>query len=874
VSLVARLRGLLRRHAIQSELDEELEFHIAHEVEANVARGLTPEAARRLALRDLGGVLQTAERVRDVRTLGVTALWNDVRYGMRALAASPRYAIVSLLTVLLMVGGVTTVFTFVRGVVLRPLPYPHADRLVVLETSQPGHFGTGLPPEDLDPLQAHVRSVEAWGGCRPGYVDTLPDPQGQPLQVQTMRVTPGLFSLLELEVLEGRPLVEADWAPGAPPVIVIRDDLRRILYGDAPDVVGRALTLDHHSVTYTIVGVSSEASDVPTNWVTYPMIWMPLDMVRESGMNITVFGRVRDGVGLEEASEEIASVSTALAARRPDTHAGRVTRARPLLDRVVGDYKRLLWVFFGAVSCVLLIGVANLVSLQLARNGTREREITVRLALGSGRLRVMRQLVVESLLVGITGSVLGLGCAAAAVRWAGDALPRGFPRADAVAVDGVVAWFVVGLALVVGVGGALVPAWQASRGDLATRMNEGGRGATMSRRRARVQRLLLGTQTACALLLLVGAGLLLQNFTRLLIRDVGIREEHLWVLDATLPQRYDDDERRRLMWEDALLQIRALSGMDAAALVSYGAPLTGSDNLQGGIVRADAPMPTADREGVSFSIRRVSGDYFRALGIRLLEGRAIADTDDEGTDHVVVVNERAAARLWPGERAVGQRLRVGTEEKTVVGLLPDYLHTRLDARVSPQMYESYLQPAEKLDGASFLLRTRDNASGLVDAAKAVLLAMEPAMTLQVSTVGERRWTLLAAQRFRTVVVGAFAAAAFALALVGLVGVVGYGVAQRRKELALRVVLGAQPRHVAGVTLQHAIVPVAIGVAVGLVGALVLSGMLESLLVDMSPLDLPTYAGAVVVLACGATMAALLPVRRALAIRPADALRDE
>lgn len=873
MSVFARLRGLVSRRAIEAELDEELQFHLEQETQANLARGLPPEEARRLALREFGGVLQTAERVRDVRTLGVTALWNDVRYGVRALAASPRYTIVSLLTVLLMVGGVTTVFTFVRGVILRPLPYPHADRLVVLETSQPGHFGTGLPPEDLEPLQAQVRGVEAWGGCRPGYVDTLPDPDGQPLQVQTMRVTPGLFSLLELDVIEGRPLVEADWAPGAPPVVVIRDDLRRVLYGDAPDVVGRGLTLDHREVTYTIVGVTSAASDVPTNWVTYPMIWMPLDIERESAMPITVFARVRDGVDLDAASEEIASVSTALAAQRPDTHAGRVTRARPLLDRVVGDYQQILWVFFGAVSCVLLIGVANLVSLQLARNGTREREIMIRLALGAGRARVIRQLIVESLVLGVTGSVLGFACASAAVQWASGALPRGFPRADAVAVDLAVGWFVVALALTVGVGAALVPAWQAARRDLTSSLNEGGRSATMSRRRTHVQRVLLGAQTAFALLLLVGAGLLLQNFTRLLSRDVGIREENLWVLDASLPQRYNDDDRRRLMWRDALLQIRVLSGVDAAALVAYGAPLTGNDYLNSGIMRADAP-PAADREGERFSVRRVSGDYFRTLGIPLLAGRPLEDSDNEGAEHVVVVNELAAARLWPGQTAVGQRLRRGKEERTVVGLLPDFPHTRLDADVSPQMYESYLQPAKKLDGASFLLRTGDASSGPLEAAKAVLLAMEPAMTLLVSTVAERRWTLLAGQRFRTVVVGVFAASAFVLALVGLVGVISYNVAQRRKELALRVVLGAQSRDIAGVSVRHAIVPVVIGLVVGLAGAWGLSGLLESLLVDMSPVDLPTFATAVLVLACGATVAALLPVRQALAIQPADALRDE
>lgn len=873
MSLVARLSGLLRRRAIQVELDEELKFHVAQEVEANLERGLTPEEARRLALRDLGGVLQTAERVRDVRTLGLTPLWNDLRYGVRALAASPRYTVVSLLTVLLMVGGVTTVFTFVRGVILRPLPYPHADRLVILETSQPGHFGTGLPPEDLDPLQTQVRSVEAWGGCRPGYIDTLPDTDGQPLQVQTMGVTPGLFSLLEVDVIEGRPLVGTDWAPGAPPVIVIRDDLRRVLYGDAPDVVGRALTLDHRTVTYTIVGVTSDASDVPTNWVTYPMIWMPLDLVREAGMNITVFARVRDGVGIDDASEEIASVSAALAARRPETHAGRVTRAKPLLDRVVGDYKLILWVFFGAVSCVLLIGVANLVSLQLARNGTREREIIIRLALGAGRVRVIRQLVVESLVLGLTGGALGLACAAASVRWASAAVPRGFPRADGVIVDAAVAWFVVGLALVVGVGAALVPAWHVSRRDLTAGMNEGGRSATMSRRRARVQRGLLGAQTAFALLLLVGAGLLLQNFTRLLTRDVGIREPNLSVIEASLPRRYGDDERRRLMWREALQQMRAVAGVDAAALSANGAPLTGNDFLRSGIMRADAPR-VAERQTERFSVRRVSGDYFRALGIPLLAGRPLDDSDHQGTDQVVVLNERAAAMLWPGETAVGQRLRIDGEEKTVVGLLPDFLHTRLDADVSPQMYESYLQPAESLDGAAFLLRTRDSSTGPVKAAMAVLLRMEPAVNLRVSTVADRRWTLLAGQRFRTAVVGVFAAAAFVLALVGLVGVISYNVAQRRKELALRVVLGARPLDIASVTVRAAIAPVVTGVALGLGGALALSRMLESLLIDMSPVDLPTFAAAVLVLVCGATFAALLPVRQALSIQPADALRED
>jgi putative ABC transport system permease protein len=495
----------------------------------------------------------------------VSALGRDARHGLRSLAGSSRYTVVALSTVVLMVGGITTIYSLVNSVLLRPLPYPTPDRLAWIESRQPGGFGSTVALRDIRAFQQGGRSFDAWGLYRIGYVTSVFDPNREPVSVQDMRVSPDLFPILGIETALGRALLESDTAPGAPDVALISYDLWQSLFSGRADVLGTSLQV--WKSTATIVGVTAKDTKLPMNGLTYPIVWRPVRDATDSAVSFTTIARLRPGVSVAQARAELAVAGEALAAAQPDTHKGRVTTPTLLLDAVVGDYKRVLWIFFGAVSCVLLIGVGNLMSLQLARNGGRERELSVRTALGASRGQIVRQLLVESSILSIAGGVLGLALAWPAIQSIVSTLPRNFPRASQIGIDVGVAVFACAISLVVGVVVGMVPAWRASRIDLAARLNESGRSATLGRQRGRLQRVLIALETAVALILLIGAALLANSFQRLISRDAGMQEEDLWTVRATLPSRVRDNAAQTAFWTSALDEVRKLPGVQSAAII-------------------------------------------------------------------------------------------------------------------------------------------------------------------------------------------------------------------------------------------------------------------------------------------------------------------
>lgn len=868
--VMACLRGLTRRHRIDAEAGEQLQFHLDREIEANVARGMPYAEAGRGALRDRGGLAQTFERIRAVRTIGPGALTRDVRYGLRALAGSPGSTVVALLTIVLLVGGITTIFTLVHTVLLRPLPFPEADRLVMVESTQPNRFGTTVALADVLTFQKQSQSFDLWGLYRVGYVTTVLDAKNEPLSVQDMRVTPDLFPMLGIDIAIGRALLPSDSVPRAPDVAVISDDLWQTLFAGDKTVVGR--TVNVRGSAFTVVGVTRRGADVPTNWLTNPIVWRPAREATDLALRFTTLARLREGVPIERGRAELAVLAERLAAEHPDTHQGRTARVTVLLDEIVGDFKRVLWIFFAAVSCVLLIGVCNLTSLQLARNGAREREITLRAALGASRWQVVRQLVVESVLLCGIGGALGLAVVWPALQLITATLPPRFPRADQIAADLGVALFACTISLVVGVVVGAVPAWQASRVDLTMRLNEGGRTATPTAARSRMQRALIAFQTAAALILLIGAGLLANSFHRLISRDAGMREDGLWAVTARLPSRYRDNAVQTAFWTSALEHVRAVPGVESAAVaVNTLGPLSGGDISEGGVL--PEAHTGSSRDGLTVSARRVSGGYFSTLGMPLVKGRPILESDSAGSESVVVINELAAAALWPGQDAIGKRLRSRGELKTVVGIIPTFRHSRLDADAARQMYTSYLQQPSVASTSVIMIRTRPGSEAAA-AVKSVLTGLEKDLLVGVSTMAEVRWKLLAPERFRVVVLLAFAGSAVFLALVGIFGLVACTVGQRRREIAVRVALGAVRRDILRVASRQAIAPALVGLALGVLGACMATRLLSSFLVDVHPIDPPTFAAAVGGLAAAALVAGVVPARHALSIDPVEALRSE
>ena len=869
--LLYRLRNLWRREVREAELDAELQFHIETEAEEQIAAGLPADHARQAARRSLGNITLTKEDTRDVWTWGpVERLLQDVRYAIRVLVRQRSFTATAVATIVLIVGGTTAVFTLVNAVLLRPLPYAASGRLVIVRAHDP-RGGRGLSYPDVQRLQGQLASFEAWGLYRgPGYISTLDRNSDNPLPVQDMRITPELFPLLGLQVVLGRPLASDDAIDANPDVAVIGHDLWRTRFGGTPDVLGKSFEL-RPGRTVTVVGVAAPGSDVPGNWYSFPIVWHPIRVSEQAAPNLrfTVLARLKAGRPIGAANAEIA-------ARPPLTDsnggANRPVHARLLLDEIVGDSQRVLWVFFGAMTCVLLIGVANLVSLQLVRNAGRERELAVRAALGASRWRLVRQLLVESLLLGVVGGAGGVLAASTAVDLVTSALPAGFPRANQIALDAAVWVFAALVSALVGVTIGVIPALRSIQPRLMQRVKESGGSATLSHRRARIQRGLIAFETAAALVLLVGAGLLVNSFGRLISEDAGMREHDLWVVRGTLPMRYRspaDTEH----WLSALRHLRDLPEVESAALVvNDSGPLDGRDISRGGIVPEGQAAPQGG--GFSLSHRAVGGGYFTTLGIPIVSGRPILDSDTARNEGVVVLNRSAAAAMWPGEDALGKRLRGFGRGLTVVGIVPNFKLTRLDGQVSLQMYTSALQDSAFAQTSTIMLRAKPGARAITDRTKAILLNLEKDSRVDVLTMAQVRWKLLASERFRTAVLLVFAGTATFLALIGIFGLVSYTVAQRHREIGLRVALGATSARLVSLMLRQALVPIVLGIVAGTFGALAVSRLLSAFLFGVPATDPATFSAAIGLFFCAAFVAALVPALRSFRVDPAVALRHE
>ena len=486
----------------------------------------------------------------------------------------------------------------------------------------------------------------------------------------------------------------------------------------------------------------------------------------------------------------------------------------------------------------------------------------------------IRQLLVESLLLSLVGGAGGLLAASNGVGLVTSALPANFPRADQIALDSAVWVFAALVSALVGVTIGLIPALRSIQPRLMKRVNEGAWSATLSHRRARIQRVLIAFETAAALVLLVGAGLLANSFGRLISEDAGMRERDLWVVRGTLPMRYRPPADSEF-WSSALRIVRELPDVESASLaVNDGGPLDGGDILRGGIVPEG--QTAAQGRGLSLSHRSVGGGYFSTLGIPIVSGRTILDSDTAGTEGVVVLNRAAAAALWPGEDPLGRRLRGFARPLTVVGIVPNFKLTRLDGEVSLQMYTSMQQEQGAPAGASaIMVRTKPGARAIPDRTRAILLNLEKGMSpVAVSTMAQVRWKLLASERFRTAVLLVFAGTATFLALIGIFGLVSYTVAQRHREIGLRVALGATYSGVVSLMLRQALVPTVLGIVAGVSGALAGSRLLAAFLFEVPATDPATFSAAIGLFFCAAFVAALVPALRSFRVDPAVALRHE
>ena len=861
-------------------LDRELAAYVALLTEEKIKAGMDPEAARRAALLEVGGVEQVKERVRDVRPgIWIEMLWRDVRYSARSLARSPVFSIVACLTLALGIGANTAIFSIVNGVMLRPLAYPDPDRLVAVNSVMEGG-STAVSPVDLMDWRRDARTLAGFAASYSSQ--TILSGSGDAEQIDQARITANTFDVLGIRPLVGRPFLPGEDVAGAARVAILSERLWRRRFGADSSVVGRTITLDGFPTL--VVGVAPAAMQWPE----------PVDVflgTRFSERNLSpssrgarylnVVARLAPGASLDAARSEMTGLARRLEQANPEHNTGVHALVTPLLMSVVGNVRDTLWVLLGAVTLVLLIACANVGGLTLGRVAARDAELALRTALGATRGRLVRQLLVESVVLASIGGALGLLLAWGGVKALVAIAPANLPRLGEVGFDGRVLAFAFFATSLIGILCGVGPAVKAFTLDVHDRMRSAGRGVRGSVDAARARRVLVVAEVTLAVVLLAGAGLLFRSLARLRDVDPGFRAEGVVTFSlGQLPRRYATKEAEIEFTRQLLDGIRHLPGVTAAD-VSFKLPLAGGSTEMTFDVRGQPADPREPRA----QARAAGPDYFAAMGIPLLRGRMFDATDRltrDGGRQVLLISAELARRYFPNEDPIGKYLQTGWGNVgwpgvkfggEVIGVVGDVRQRALSQDISPHMYMPYLQwPVNEYD---VVIRSTTPPARVVSGARSLLRRLDPQIPMNAprsysdivaSSMGDRRFYL--------VLLGLFAAVAMTLALVGVYGVMAYGVQQRRREIGIRMALGATREGVVRMVLSDGVRMVGAGVALGVVAALSLTRLLGSLLYSVGPRDPTTFIVAPLLLVAAAVIACALPARRASRLDPVETIRAD
>ena len=807
----------------------------------------------------------------------------DIRHGLRVLIKNPGFTAVALGTLTLGIGATTAVFGVVNATLLRPLPYPDADRLVRIQEEHPMNRGREMPAfmtsDTLEAWRENPQAIDQIAGYT-GRSFTYQD-ESEPVRVRGAAVSPALFPLLRATAWLGRVFTEDEEASAAQPVAVLSYARWQTRHDADPRVLGRLITLD--DVSYSVIGVMPEGFYFPDRETE---IWIPLTLTtpqQRPGQRFIIafsgLARLKDGVSLAQAEAEGQTIVGRQAPLAPGM-AAPTLRLVGFHDEMVGDVRPALLALMAAVGFVLLIATANLANLLLARGAARQRELAVRAAIGAGRGRLIRQLVTESVALSVIGGGLGLAAAYWILGVLPSFAPAGIPGLGEAGIDATVLAFALAASVGAGVLFGTVPALQASRFDLVRALNEGAAqmgGGFRFRRGNRTRSVLVVAEVALALMLLVGAGLLVRSFVTLATVDPGFDPTNVLTVELNLPRpQYSDLTAANALFDQVLERTAGRPGVEAVGLVSS-LPLTPGESLIAFRIQGQA-APTSREEMTAARPQLVSPGYLDAMGLRLVAGRFVTDQDTDSSPRVFVVNEAFASAYFPGEEVVGQRLNLGRGEPTeIVGVVGDVHHRGLDSRPQPELYFSYRQSlsGQGAPRASIVARTTGDPLALVPFLRQDILDLNPSLPIDnVMTMEARLSSSVAQPRFYALVLGVFAAGALALAMVGIYGVLAYTVSRRSREIGLRMALGADGGRIRNLVVRQGALLVGVGVAFGLAGALVTTRALESLLFGVTTLDLPTLVAVPVVLVTVAIVACYVPVRRATRVNPMDALRYE
>ncbi len=866
------MRNLFRHERVDKDLDEEIRSYFDALVEEKIAAGMPPDEARRAAAIELGGVEQVKERVRETRGGALLeSLLQDLRYGLRTLAKNPGFAAVAAVTLALGIGANTAIFSVVNGVLLSPVAGRDPDRLVMLyETTKDIPRVPVSYPNYVDWRQ-RARSFENIAIYN-GFDQFTMTGQGDPERVRGGLASGNLFPLLGIEPAVGRLIDPRDDRPDAEPVAVITDGFWRRRFAADPAVVGKPIVLD--GVAYTIVGV------LPRFRLTAASeVWVPLGrfthlprFARINHSGLIGIGRLKPGVTLNRMQADLATVARQLQRDYPAENAGLGISGAPLEDLMVGSIRQPLRVLSMAVGLVLLVACANVANLLLSRAAARQHELALRVAIGAGRRRVVRQLITESLILAGAGGALGLGLAWAGVKLLLALRPANIPRLTDVQVDGTVLAFALGLSVLTGLLFGLAPALHLARSEPSLALQEGGQRASGGRARRRLATGLTVAEVAMALVLLVGAGLLLRSFARLTRVDPGFDPRHVTAALVSLPSRdYPDEARRRLAFGELLRRVRALPQVQDAAL-STDLPLSSGWQTY---VNFEGLPPLAPGSEPFLNAVSVSPEYFRTVRIRLLAGRGIEPTDTKDRPLAVVVSEAVARRFFGGPSAVGRRMKqTGADSPwlTVVGIVSDVRNEGLRTASHGTMYF----PSEQSEPSSawLLVRSGTPLEQLLPLLRRETAAVDPNLPLaEVTTLDDALGQSVAQERFSMLMLGIFAAVALLLAAIGIYGVIAYSVVQRAREIGVRIALGARRGDVLGMVVGQAMRLTVIGIAIGAAAALGAGRFLASLLFQVEASDPLVFIGAALLVASAALLSAALPARRAAQTDPTTAIHE-
>jgi len=879
-NLTAGLKELVRRDKCESELSEELNAYLQNAADAKVQAGATPEEALHSARVELGGVETVKDEVRAVGwEFALEVFAQDVRYGVRMLRKSPLFTAVAVTAIAIGIGANTAMFSLVDAILLRPLPYPESQRLVVVGTQQRGRSGMDLMgTADFLAWRDHQQSFEQVAVLDQASRSFALSGTGAPERIPGVRVSANFFSIFRVAPLKGRGFQHGEDRPGTPGVVVISEHFWRDHLGSDPEVLNRTLTLD--GKLHTIVGVMPAGFRFPSR--------KPVDVWAIRTLNppaarppygLVGLGRLKPSVSARKAVAELNDFAAQVTAQYPSSP-NLVGVMMPMKEWMISDVSTALLVLLGAIALVLLIAVVNVANLLLARAKVRQREVAVRMALGASRKRVVRQLLTESAVLSLLGGAIGLLLAYLAIRAFLAVGPGQMPRLEEVGINSGVLLFTFAVCVGSGILFGLAPALETSRPSLIEPLKDTNRSSSASA--YRTHRALLVLEVALALIVMIGSGLLVRSFVRLSDVNPGIQTDHVITAAISLPNKYADPSQITQFWQQFLEKVQTLPGVKAASITMSLPPnllaITNPFTVEGQGYDRNYPLQLAEEA-------TVSPDYFRSLGIPLMKGRFFSPSDkvESDKDHmIVIVNETMAKQYFGDKDPIGRRIQTGDPDpsspwETIVGVVGDVKYSGLDSGPGPTLYVPYNENGWVMWAREMYLvvRSSGSAPGIVPAIRTQLASMDSTIPLaQIRTMDELLDESLVQQRFRTWLVSGFATIALLLSAIGIYALISYSVSQRTREIGVRIALGAQRSNVLGLVVREGLQVLAFGLLLGLVGALSATRIMRSLLYSTSATDALSFIATSFTLIAVALLACYIPARRATKVDPMVALRYE